>query len=277
MERSYVARATTMAVRCEGAMRRTMWMTASWALLLLAVAGVTLQRATAALALTEPGTTQDEADAIYADRENAASARRAADIWRNRLDANPNDVESAWKLARAQYWLGTSGPDDPEEKKRVLENGIAVARKVIALAPGRPDGYFWLAANMGALAESHGLRQGIRYRGPIKDALETVLRIDPPFLQGSADRALGRWYFKVPGLFGGSTRRSEEYLRRSLKYHEQSIITRVFLAETLFELGRDDEARRELEAAIAAPLDPEWAPEDRRFKEQAKALLAGRR
>ena len=71
---------------------------------------------------------------------------------------------------------------------------------------------------MGTLAESYGLRQGIKYRGAIKDALETVLRIDPAFQNGSADRALGRWYFKVPGLFGGSKKKSEEHLRKSLTY-----------------------------------------------------------
>ena len=61
-----------------------------------------------------------------------------------------------------------------------------------------------MAANMGALAESFGMRQGLKYRGAIKDALLTVLKLDPAFQHGSADRALGRWYYKVPGLFGGS-------------------------------------------------------------------------
>ena len=32
-----------------------------------------------------------------------------------------------------------------------------------------------MAANMGALAESYGVRQGIKYRGQIKDALEAKL------------------------------------------------------------------------------------------------------
>jgi hypothetical protein len=127
---------------------------------------------------------------------------------------------------------------------------------------------------MGALADAHGLRQGIRYRGQIRDALETVLKIDPAFQDGSADRALGRWYHKVPGLFGGSKQRAEQHLRAALAYNPDSIITRLFLAETLVALNRRDEARAELEAAIAAPLDPEWAPEDRRFKEQARRLLA---
>jgi tetratricopeptide (TPR) repeat protein len=215
---------------------------------------------------------QADADALYADRENLASATKAAEIWAERLAADANDFESAWKLARARYWLGTNGL--PEHQRRAaLENGVEAGRKAAALDPNRPEGHFWMAANMGAMAESYGVRQGIRYRGPIRDALQTVLKIDPAFQQGSADRALGRWYYKVPGLFGGSKKKSEEYLRKALAYDPESIITRLFLAETLIDLGRKDEARKELQAAVAAPIDPEWAPEDRRFKEQAKKLL----
>jgi len=189
-----------------------------------------------------------------------------------RLTANPNDFDSAYRLAQARYWLGTNGLPPPD-RKSALEGGIAAARTAIALRPSRPEGHFWLAANMGALAESFGMRQGIKYRGAIKDALLTTLKLDPAFLDGSADRALGRWYYKVPGLFGGSDKQSEVHLRKSLTYNPNSIISHLFLAETLADLGRKDEARKECQAAIDAPVDPNWAPEDRRFKEQAKQLL----
>jgi tetratricopeptide (TPR) repeat protein len=212
-------------------------------------------------------------DALYRDRETPASASGAAAIWAARLAANPRDFESAWKLARARYWLGTNGLPEPE-RKAALEAGIAAGRAAAALEPKRPEGHFWIGANMGALAESFGLRQGIKYRGAIKEALQTTLQLDPAFADGSADRALGRWYYKVPGLFGGSDRKSEEHLRKALAYNPDSIITRLFLAETLDEMGRKDEARKMLQAAIDAPLDPEWTPEDRRFKQQAKELLA---
>lgn len=210
---------------------------------------------------------------LYRDRENTANAIQAADIWASRLAANPNDFESAWKLARARYWLGTNGLPQPE-RRAALEAGIEAGRKVVALRPNRPEGHFWIAAHMGALAQSFGLRQGIRYRTAIRNELQTVLKIDAAYLHGSADRALGRWYYKVPGLFGGSKKKSEEHLRKSLAYNPQSVITRLFLAETLIELDRPAEARKELEAAILAPDDPDWAPEDRRFKQQAQALLA---
>ena len=214
----------------------------------------------------------DDPDALYKDRENLASAKKATEIWTARLAANPKDFDSAYKLSQARYWLGTNGLPAPE-RKGALEAGIAAARSAIALNPQRPEGHFWLAANMGALAESFGLRQGIKYRGQIKDAMLVTLKLDPAFLDGSADRALGRWYYKVPGLFGGSNKQSEVHLRRSLTYNPNSIISHIFLAETLADMGRKEEARKEAQAAIDAPLDPDWTPEDRRFKETAKRLL----
>jgi hypothetical protein len=127
---------------------------------------------------------------------------------------------------------------------------------------------------MGALAESFGLRQGLKYRGDIKDELETVLRLDPAYLQGSADRALGRWYYKVPGLFGGSDKKSEVHLRKSLTYNPNSAASLFFLAETLIELNRKDEARATLQRLLDAPTDPDWAPEDREFKNKGSALIS---
>jgi tetratricopeptide (TPR) repeat protein len=211
-------------------------------------------------------------EALYADRANLASARKAAAQWAAGLAHDPRDFDAAWKLARADYWIG--GHAAAAERRAIYEQGIDAARKAIAIEPDRPEGHFWLAANMGAMAESFGLRQGIKYRGPIKAELETVLRIDPGFQQGSADRALGRWYFKVPRLFGGSHREAEAHLRASLKYKPNSTASHFFLAELFLDDRRRDEARAELQAVLEAPIDAEWAPEDREFKDKARALLA---
>ena len=211
------------------------------------------------------------ADALYADRANLASAKQASNDWRAQLASNPRDFEAAWKLARADYWLGGHAPE--AERRTDLESGIEAGRTAVALQPNRPEGHFWIAANMGALAESAGLRAGLKYRKPVKEELETVLRLDPAFQQGSADRALGRWYFKVPRLFGGSSKAAEEHLRASLKYNPKSTASHYFLAEVLLDNGRKDEARAELQQVVEAPLDPDWGPEDREFKEKARTLI----
>ena len=191
--------------------------------------------------------------------------------WADRLEKNPRDFEAAWKLARARYWMGGRAPE--AERKGLLEAGIGAGRTAVALEPNRPEGHFWIAANMGALAESFGMRQGLKYRGDIKNELLIVLKLDPAYQHGSADRALGRWYFKVPGLFGGSNTKSEEHLRKSLTYNPNSSSSHFFLAETLIDMGRTADARAELQQVIDGPIDPDWAPEDREFKEKAREAL----
>jgi tetratricopeptide (TPR) repeat protein len=208
---------------------------------------------------------------LYAERANLASARRAAGIWRAALDADARDFDAAWKLARVDYWLGGHGPD--AERRKDLENGIEAGRKAAAVEPDRPEGHFWTAANMGALADSFGIRQGLTYRKPIKAELETVLRIDARFGDGSADRALGRWYFKVPRLFGGDRKLAESHLRTSLTYNPNSTVSHFFLAELLQDQGRKDEARAEYQKVLDAPLSQNWAPEDQEFKEKARTAL----
>jgi tetratricopeptide (TPR) repeat protein len=193
-------------------------------------------------------------------------------MWAARLAGTPGDFEAAWKLSRARYYVGTNGP--AHGRRAALEAGMAAAHTAITLQKARPEGHFWLAANMGALAESFGMRQGLKYRKAIKTALEEVLRLDPAYESGSADRALGRWYFKVPGLFGGSNEKSEQHLRKSLTYDRHSTASWFFLAETLEDMGRTADARAALQQVIDAPLNPEWTPEDRHWKALARARLA---
>ena len=138
---------------------------------------------------------------------------------------------------------------------------------------GRPEGHFWMAANMGSLAESFGLRAGLRYRSAVKRELEIVLAMDPSYQEGSADRGLGRWYLRVPGFLGGSKNKSVEHLRRSLTYDPGSAASHFFLAETFVAMNRLEDARRELQKVLDAPIHPDWVPEVNEFKQKARALL----
>jgi tetratricopeptide (TPR) repeat protein len=226
-----------------------------------------------AVALASPARAAEDPDALYANRTSLPAARTAATIWQAAIDRNPADFTAAWKRARAGYWLGGHEATD-DARDTAYEGGMAAARLAIAAQPNRPEGHFWLAANMGGYAENHGVRGGLKYRGTIREELERVLAIEPRFLDGSADRALGRWYFKVPGLFGGSKQKSEEHLRRALAYNPRSIVTRLFLAETLEALDRVPEAKSELQQVASLPIDPAWAPEDTEFKAQARAMQA---
>jgi tetratricopeptide (TPR) repeat protein len=211
-----------------------------------------------------------QADELYKHREDPASAKQAAELYEKQ---SAQSFEAAWKAARADYWLATNGPE--KDHKTWRERGVKSAELAIALDSSKPEGHFWLAANLGEVAENASFLTAWKYPGRIKDELETVFKMGPAWQQGSADRALGEWYFKVPGVKGGDHKKAEEHLRAALKYNPQSTATLFFLAEVIADDDtRAQEAKPILQQVLDSPLDPEWAPEDRQFKEKAKALLA---
>ncbi|HEV2984603.1 MAG TPA: TRAP transporter TatT component family protein [Vicinamibacterales bacterium] len=220
------------------------------------------------MSLTAQTRTIADPDELYRQREDLSSAARAADLWAQRSDV---DFEAAWKLSRACYWLGTHQTD--QNARNALERGVNAGERAIRLGSDRSEGHFWLAANMGRLAESFGLIKAMKYRGRIKDELERVLMIDPAWQGGSADAALGQWYATVPRLFGGSRQRAEQHLRRALDRDANSTSALSFLGEMLASEGRTDEARDLLRRVVNAPFDAEWAPEDRELKQRSATLL----
>jgi hypothetical protein len=126
---------------------------------------------------------------------------------------------------------------------------------------------------MGTLAESFGIVQGLKYRTKIRDELERVLSIEAGWQGGSAEAAIGQWYYEVPRLLGGSATKAEAHFRRALSYDAQNLLALSFLAELLASNRQYVEARALLQRVLDAPLSTEWAPEDRDFKRQAAERL----
>ena len=140
--------------------------------------------------------------------------------------------------------------------------------------PARPEGISGSPPTWARSPSRSACAQGSSTAKPIKDALETVLRLDPAFHE-----RLGRSRAR-PLVFQGAgpVRRQQQAIGSApaqvATYNPNSIISHFFLAETLLDVGRKDEARTELQKVLDAPLDPDWAPEDRRLQasERAKPL-----
>jgi hypothetical protein len=209
-----------------------------------------------------------DADALYRQRDTLANAKQAANLWAARASV---DYDSAWKLARVSYWIGNH--ESSRNQRASFERGVAAGETAVRLGSTRPEGHFWMAANMGRLAESFGVFQGLKYRGRIKDELEKVLAMDPGWQGGSADDALGQWYASVPRLFGGSLQTAEQHLRSAIGHDANNTSALLFLGEMLMNQGRVAEGRVYLQRVIDAQVDEDWVPEDREFKQKAAALL----
>ena len=196
--------------------------------------------------------------------------RRPTSIWR--IIAPRRRTSSArWKLARASYFLGTQGP--AAERRMWLETGLAAATDAVALNDARPEGHFWLAANMGALAESYGLRQGLKYRTRIKQALERVLAIDPA-VHGRLGRPRPR---AVVPQGAGPVRRQRRQGRTAPPQvaHLQPAVhgEPVLPWRALRRPGPARPGLRLYQQVLEAPIHRDYVAEDKFYKAQARARL----
>jgi tetratricopeptide (TPR) repeat protein len=212
-----------------------------------------------------------QADELWAQRADIERCRQAIATYEKVLAVDTNNYEAAWKIARACYWLGIQPTE--EDKVAIFEKGIESAKKAIAIKDNDPAGHFWLGVSYGKYGEAKGILKSLSLVDPTKEEMERVLELDPNFESGGAYRVLGRLYYKLPGLFGGSNKKSIENLKKSIEIDPERLLTHVFLAEVYIDTDKQDLARKELEFVANSPPKKGYEPESAMEKEQAKELL----
>lgn len=213
-----------------------------------------------------------QGDKLFAEMKDMAAAKEAHDKYQEVLRKTENKYEAYWKLARIQYYIGAH-TESKKEKKTIFAQGIYYANKAVALEPEKPDGYYWLGVNQGVYGEAKGVLKSLSLVKPIKRSMNKVIELDRTYEDGGADRVLGRVYFKVPGIAGGSKDKSLEHLLKSKELGSNDPVTRLYLAETLLSKKRVEEAREELEFVLNMDPDPCWVAGIEEAKEDARELL----
>ncbi len=216
-----------------------------------------------------------QGDDLYEQRGDLAKAKAALDKYQDALLAKEGDYDVYWRMARVEYWIGDHSATK-DEKVKLFGLGVYHGKKAIVLEPGKPDGHYWLGVNYGSYGEAKGILQSLSYVGPIKEEMKKVLAIDPAYEDGGADQLLGRMYYELPGIAGGSNKKSLEHLLRSKELGPRVGLTRIYLADTYLDMGEVQKAREELEFVIAMEPDPRLIPETAQEKEMARKKLAGK-
>ncbi len=141
------------------------------------------------------------------------------------------------------------------DRLRAYEQGKASAQQIIDLAPGRWDGWFWWAANVGRIAQLKGILESMIMLKPVKSHLFEAQKLAPNsalVLDG-----LGLFYREVPWFVGGSLATSKRYLEETLKIDPHFTLARIDLAHTLLKDGDRAQARKELQD-ILDEKHPAW-------------------
>ncbi|MEW6367953.1 MAG: tetratricopeptide repeat protein [Acidobacteriota bacterium] len=213
-----------------------------------------------------------QADALYEQRANIEALKQAIKIYEDICAKEPTNYESRWRLARCMYDLG-SKTLDRKAKAVIAQKGIDVAKKAVELQPKKAEGHFWLGVCYGIFGEAKGIMKSLGLVGPIKDEMNIVLKIDPNCEGGGADRVLGRMYYRLPWIAGGSKKKSLEYLLKSLQLAPANTLTKLYLCDTYWSLGQKDKAKKELEEILSVKPDPRWIPETLDDQKEARRRL----
>lgn len=177
---------------------------------------------------------------------------RALGIWadqinmRNTLDnakkANPKNVDGI---------LAAEKEMSPELGKKVSALGgeaRGYAEKAISLNPNRVEGYYYnsLALSMYSLGKGiiSALAEGIRPK--LVEAVKKAIERDKAYNEASPLRVYGRYFYKVPWPYNDKTE-SEKILREAAQVYPNSLRTLLYLGDTLYALGKRDEAKRHWE------------------------------
>lgn len=213
-----------------------------------------------------------QAEKYYAARDKIENVREAVAVMRRARVSDYGSYEAAWKLSKFDYYLGTQEAEE-KAKLEAFREGIAAAQAAIKLAPDRPDGHFWLGANLGGRGEVQGTLLALPDIPEIRREMETVIKLDDSYEGGSAYLALGQIDLELPELMGGDRKRAVEELEKGVKVADDNALLRLRLAEAYYETKRPADARAQAQAILKMKPDPDYKPEYDQAAEGARELL----
>lgn len=212
-----------------------------------------------------------QADRLYAQREDLMRLRQGIILLRQARTVDPANYDASWRFAKFNYYLATH-TDNSDERDKAFREGIEAGKVAVKLQDGKPDGHFWLGANYGGSAESSTLA-GLATVGDIRSEMETVLRLDEGYQNGSAYMVLGLVYLEAPRMVGGDPQKAVEEMEKGLRFGKSNAFLQLHLAEAYLKVGRKADARQQLNAIISMTPDQNYLPEYKEAVTEAHKLL----
>jgi len=212
-----------------------------------------------------------DADALFSYGEDTARDLQALAILTRALGTEAHNYQVLWRAARAYYQVGDDASN--REQQHYFERGIEMGQRAVGEQPAGVEGHFWLAANYGGLSEIQGIWQALHMVKRVRTEMETVLRLQPDYEDGSAYRALGEIARQLPRVLGGNLKRAIAYFEQGLRVAPQNMGLKLALAKAYIEAGQHETSQRLLTEILQMPVRPARTRADRRTQDKARQLL----
>ncbi|MGO8761646.1 MAG: TRAP transporter TatT component family protein [Desulfobaccales bacterium] len=216
-----------------------------------------------------------EAEALLSSPTlDMSQAARALSLYQGALAAGGPRTPLLASLARTCFVLGQLAPE--AQRMGYYRQGQSYAETLIREAPGRVEGYYWLAMNLCGQADEGGKLLGHKLLPRIMEELQRAVALDEAYDQAGAHRVLGRIYYEAPGwpLSVGDMQKSLQHLKAAVRLSPATSTNHLYLAQTLLRLNEAMQARQELAQVLKSSryaVKPQDLEEDR---QEARRLLA---
>lgn len=210
------------------------------------------------------------ADQFYAQREDLKQLQQGIVLLREAVTSDSNNYDANWRLAKFNYYLASH--TDGDYRERAFREGIQAGKAAVTLQPNLPEGHFWLGANYGGVLEAETLT-GLASLSDVRNEMNTVLKLNESYQDGSAYMVLGLLDLKAPKIVGGDQERAVTEFEKGLQFGKSNALLRLHLAEAYLAVGKKSEAQQQLDAILSMTPDPNYLPELKEAQAQARPLI----
>jgi hypothetical protein len=211
-------------------------------------------------------------DEAWKRRDTDGGMRELKQLLKHALVDDPHSFDANWRQAALLNWEASGLDGDAKAKLGKAAWGfgdIAVLAK-----PDDVHGHYQAGTGIGLYSEGVGILSALSegLEGKFRSRLQAALRINKDYLDGAPQVVWGRYFYKLPW----PKRDIDESIRvlsAAVKSHPHNLRARLYLADSLAENGKGDEAKKLDQAILEAPLG-EDPPEDKQVKAQAKKWLS---
>jgi len=160
-----------------------------------------------------------------------------------------------------------------EETKRraAYESGAKAAEQAFQLDDSNADAHFFHAANLGSAERLRGITNAAMVVKEIKHCAMRAIELNPKHAQ--ALQMMGGLLMELPWFLGGDEKKALEYLERAIAADGNFTNARILAVKLYKKQGRDDDARRQLEAVLHADAPHYRYAWERTYKPEAERLL----
>lgn len=146
------------------------------------------------------------------------------------------------------------------------------------------DALYERGTNLGQWGSANGVAESLGRWPELRANMQVIIDLGLASMHNyGAYRTLGRGYYKIPPLLGGSLKKAEQYLGQAVEKTKASGevysvngFNNTFYAEVLKDADKQDQGKQLLQAFLKADpntLNPKLVPETKRAQQDAAELL----